>query len=62
MSVGNLGPTPQQQYDAMMAAADAFTSNANVNLNQVNRQPTDCQKLEAIILAATSLYNTYCNI
>lgn len=62
MSVGDL-PTPQQQYNAMMAAADAFINNAaGLNLNGVTRQSDDCLKLLALAQAATNVYNTYCDI
>lgn len=62
MSIGDL-PNQQQQYDALMSAANAFIASAEgLNLSTVNRQSDDCIKLMALAQAATNLYNTYCDI
>ena len=63
MSVGNLPSPSQQQYDAMMAAANAFVANANgLDLDDATRQSEDCQRILTLIQAATNVYNTYCDI
>jgi hypothetical protein len=63
MSVGDLPSPAQQQYDAMMAAANAFVSNTNgLDLSGVTRQSEDCQRIHTLIQAATNVYNTYCDI